>query len=181
MPKVAPTPPDNKSTPVYDDIKKQELRQGIYFGLITSIMTMVPFQVGIATTGNATAREVLNSIVSMTVADSMADSYGIYFSDRASDPDIKESGAIIAATTTFVTKIICQLFFIIPFFLVKGVTIPIIINCIWGLVVLLLATYRVAKIRGISKTIHMIKTTLFTGMIVAGSYYLTKYISGQKK
>jgi hypothetical protein len=168
-------------TPSKNPIRQRMRRQGVYFGLITAIMTIVPFQIGIVASGNSDVQEILSSIVSMSVADSMADAYGIFFSNEASDSNIKQSDAILASVMTFITKIICQLSFTIPFFLTKGVHTPTIINCVWGSIVLLLSTYRVAKQRGVSEIKYIARTSLFTGMIIACSYYLTKYISRQKK
>ena len=65
-------------------IRQRMKRQGVYFGLITAIMTIVPFQIGIVASGNSDVQEILGSIVSMSVADSMADAYGIFFSNENS-------------------------------------------------------------------------------------------------
>ena len=155
-------------------------RQGIFFGILTSIMTIIPFQIGIVASGEVNSKEVMSGIVSMAVADSMADAYGIFFSNEASDSKLKQSDAVLASAITFVTKIVIQLSFAVPFLLTQGVLVPTAINCVWGLVVLLIATYQVAKIRGVSTTVYMVRSSLFTGAIIAGSYWLTKIMSQQK-
>jgi len=171
-------PPVNKPN---HPIKRKMKRQGIFFGILTSIMTIIPFQIGVVASGDVTPREVMSAIVSMAVADSMADAYGIFFSDEASDSDIKQSDAVLASIITFATKIICQLSFAIPFLITQGVVYPTTINCVWSMKVLLIANDKVAKIRGVSETAYLIKTSLFTGGIIASSYWLTKFVSSWKK
>jgi VIT1/CCC1 family predicted Fe2+/Mn2+ transporter len=160
--------------------KKREMeRQGVFFGISTAIMTMLPFQVGIVMSGNSNLKEIISSIVAMSVADSLADAYGIYFSDEATDIDRKDS--VVAALTAFFTKLVCQLSFILPFFIASGVKMPTIINLVWGSLVLLAATYQAAKLRGFPKIKYTLQTSLFTGLAVLVSYGVTRFVASLVK
>lgn len=150
-------------------------RQGIFFGISTAIMTMLPFQLGLVMSGNTDKREIASSIVAMSIADSMADAYGIYFSDRATDTDKRE--AILAAAITFFSKLVCQLSFIVPFFFFSGVIKPTIINTIWGSLVLVVTAYRAATLRNFPKVTYTLQTALFTGLAVGISFGVTRWVS----
>lgn len=150
-------------------------QQGIFFGISTAIMTMLPFQLGLVLSGNNDKREIVSSIVAMSIADSMADAYGIYFSDIATDTNKRQ--AIIAAGTTFLSKLIIQLSFLVPFFFFSGVLKPTIINSIWGTFVLLLTAYQAASLRNFPKLSYTLQTALFTGVGVGISFGVTRWLS----
>lgn len=156
------------------DSKKKMTRQGISFGISTAIMTLLPFQIGLVMSGNNDVREIASSIAAMSIADSMADAYGIYFSDETTNVNKKD--AFIAAITTFFSKLICQLAFIVPFFFLSGVMTPTIVNFIWGFILLLGATYQVASIRKFSKTKYILQTAIFTILAIVASYSSSSFI-----
>lgn len=155
-------------------------RQAVSFGILSSVMTLLPFQLGIVLSGNRNVREIIASIVAMSVADSMADAYGIYFSDQAMHPDTGKGTADTparAAVITFITKIALQLSFAVPFFLFRGVKWPSVVNATWGIVAIGVTSYKVAQFRQIPATPYVLRTLGFTLIIILGSYGLSNWIT----
>lgn len=151
--------------------------QGISFGILSSVMTLLPFQLGVVLSGNRNVHEIVASIVAMSVADSMADAYGIYFSEEASKTKLQNKGAVRAALVTFGTKILLQLSFVLPFFLLRGIQSPLIANTVWGLSAITVAAYVVARRNKVPIAPYILKTLGFTLCITVGSYTLTEWIA----
>ena len=114
-------------------LKKQE-RKGIYFGLITSIMTIIPFLIGLYSSSSVSRKHIILGLLSMCISDALADGYGVYLSNSTMT---NKKVPYHIAIYTIITKIIILVLFLLPFILQTNITNGIIISLIIGFILLI--------------------------------------------
>lgn len=123
---------------------KNSLRKGISFGLTSGIITTLGLMVGLHS-GTHSRSVVIGGILTIAIADAFSDALGIHISvefENANSPK-----KIWAATiATFISKLIFALTFIIPIIIFQ-LPIAIIVSLIWGMSMLALLSYAIAKDR----------------------------------
>lgn len=126
----------------------KSLLAGLGFGLTSAVITTLGLMIGLnASTGSKLA--VIGGILTIAVADAFSDALGVHVSKET------EEGAVAkevwsATGFTFLFKFIFALTFVIPviFFPLAH---AIIISIIWGLSILSLLSYYLAKSQGQSR------------------------------
>ena len=161
------------------DTRKLET-EGAYFGILTSIITIVSFVVGLVSSGNTDRAEIISSIVSMSIADSMADAYGIYISNKAQSEEITDAQALRGAAYAFISKVICQLSFILPFFLIRHPQGSAMACAIWGIVIIIFISKYIAKTSKESWGRSSIRILGVTGFTTVLCVIITKWIMSIK-
>jgi VIT1/CCC1 family predicted Fe2+/Mn2+ transporter len=121
---------------------KDSLIKGISFGLTSAIITTLGLMVGLHA-GTHSKIVVLAGILTIAIADAMSDALGIHISEEAeSTHTVKQIwGATIA---TFMTKFLFAMTFIVPV-LFLCLSNAIIVSLIWGMSVLVVLSYLIAK------------------------------------
>lgn len=120
---------------------KTSLRTGFSFGLTSGIITTLGLMTGLyASTQSRLV--VLGGIITIAVADALSDALGIHVSEEARRKTSEEH-VWTATITTFVSKFVFAISFIIPIILFELGT-AIIVSIIYGLVLLSLLSYRIA-------------------------------------
>lgn len=123
---------------------KASFKKGLGFGLSAAVITTLAVIVGIHA-GTDLRHAVIAAIIVIAFADSMADAFGVYISERSAGT-AKLHENIIAAIVAFFTKMIFALSFLIPIFLFS--LHPAIVICIiYGLIVLIIYSVYLAKSR----------------------------------
>ncbi len=118
------------------------IKTGLSFGLTSGIITTLGLMVGL-NSGTHSKMVVLGGILTIAIADALSDGMGIHVSEESENKHTRKE--IWEATfSTFFSKLIFALTFTIPIFLTNLQT-AIVISVIWGLSVLILISYRLAR------------------------------------
>ncbi len=124
---------------------KHSLRTGITFGMTSGVITTLGLMVGLHS-GTHSQIVVLGGILTIAVADACSDALGIHVSEEAENVHTTKQiwGSTIA---TFLSKFFFALTFAIPILWLPLST-AIIVSLIWGMLVLAVLSYTMAKSQG---------------------------------
>ncbi len=121
---------------------KHSLKTGFSFGLTSGIITTLGLMVGLHS-GTHSTPVVIGGILIIAIADAFSDALGIHISEESENKhtpkDIWESTIF-----TFLSKFVSALTFIVPLLLFQLST-AIIVSVIWGLSLLGLFSFYIAK------------------------------------
>ncbi len=118
------------------------MKIGLCFGLTSGIITTLGLMIGLYS-GTHSKLVVLGGILTIAIADAFSDALGIHISEESENTHTTKE--IWQSTiATFLSKFIFALTFIIPIILLSLDT-AIIVSVIWGLSVLSILSYSIAK------------------------------------
>jgi VIT1/CCC1 family predicted Fe2+/Mn2+ transporter len=118
-------------------------KKGFSFGLTSSVITTLGLIIGLYSfTGSRLF--VIGGILTIAVADSLSDALGIHISEESTKKKTKDIWT--STISTFFTKFIFSLTFIIPF-LIFSIFLALITSIFWGLLILIILSYFIAKDR----------------------------------
>jgi len=121
---------------------KHSLKTGFSFGLTSGIITTLGLIVGL----NSSTRSklvVLGGILIIAIADAFSDAFGIHISEESENKHTAKE-IWISTVCTFLAKFFFALTFIIPILLFTLST-AVIISVIWGLSLLSIFSFYIAK------------------------------------
>jgi len=119
------------------------LKKGFSFGLTSGIITTLGLMVGLHS-GTHSKIVVIGGILTIAIADSMSDALGIHISEESENKHTTKE-IWTATLSTFLCKFIFALTFVIPVLLFSKLTTAIIVSVIWGLSLLCILSYYLAK------------------------------------
>jgi len=123
---------------------RNSLRTGITFGLTSAVITTLGLIIGLHS-GTHSRVVVLGGIITIAIADAFSDALGIHISEEAEN--VHTTKEIWAATfATFFAKFFFALTFVIPVLLLP-LSMAVIVSLVWGLSVLGVLSYYVAKVQ----------------------------------
>jgi len=151
------------------------IKVGLSFGLTSGIITTLGLMVGL-NAGTHSKLAVLGGILTIAVADSMSDAFGIHVSEEAEGVHTQKE--IWQSTlTTFIAKFLFALTFVIPILLFNLQT-AVIVGVIWGLFALSVYSYVISKGKEISK-LKVVLEHLFVGvLVIVITHFVGVLISG---
>ena len=121
---------------------KHSLKTGFSFGLTSGIITTLGLMVGLHA-GTHSELVIIGGILTIAIADAFSDALGIHVSEESENKhtpkEIWES-----TISTFLSKFVFALSFIVPFLLFQAST-AIIVNVIWGLSLLSIFSFYIAR------------------------------------
>ncbi len=124
---------------------QDSLRTGICFGLTSAVITTLGLMIGLHS-GTGSRMVVLGGILTIAIADAFSDALGIHVSEESEN--IHTTKQIwISTIATFMAKFIFALTFIIPVIFLPLLT-AIIVSLVWGLSILTVLSYIIAKAQG---------------------------------
>jgi len=124
---------------------KDSLRTGVSFGLTSAVITTLGLMVGLHS-GTHSKIVVLAGILTIAVADAFSDALGIHVSEEAENTHTAKEiwgGTVV----TFLTKFLFAMTFVVPVLLLS-LSAAIIVNLIWGLSILTVLSYIIARSQG---------------------------------
>ncbi|NOT55175.1 MAG: hypothetical protein HOP18_11255 [Deltaproteobacteria bacterium] len=125
---------------------KSAVQTGLSFGLTSGIITTLGLMVGLHA-GTHSRLAVVGGILTIAVADALSDALGIHISEEAER--VHTAGEIwVATVATLLAKFVMALTFLVPVLLVPLPS-AIGVSILWGLSVLALLSYRLARVQGI--------------------------------
>lgn len=153
---------------------KGAIKTGVSFGLTSGIITTLGIMVGL-NEGTGLRLAVIGGILTVAIADAFSDAFGIHISEESSKRNSHK--AVWEATfTTFFTKLIIALSFLIPIFLFNLPT-AIIINLIWGLLLIVIFNYFLAKTRE-EKPLRIISEhVLIAVLVIIITFFVGRFIA----
>jgi len=124
---------------------KDSLRTGVSFGMTSAVITTLGLMVGLHS-GTHSKIVVLAGILTIAVADAFSDALGIHVSEEAENTHTAKEiwGATVV---TFLTKFLFAMTFVVPVLLLS-LSAAIIVNLIWGLSILTVLSYIIARSQG---------------------------------
>jgi vacuolar iron transporter family protein len=143
------------------------LRKGVGFGLTSGVITTLGLIIGLYS-GIGSRNVVIAGILTIAIADSLSDALGIHVSEEASGKN-SHRDIWIATFATFFSKIIIALSFLIPVLLFE-LKLAIIYSLIWGLVLIVLFSYYIARVKN-EKAFGIIFEHLVIAIIVVIATY----------
>lgn len=149
------------------------VRTGVYFGLTSGVITTLGLMVGL-NAGTHSVLAVVGGILVIAIADSLSDALGIHMS-KESEENSDHREVWIATATTFITKFMTSLSFIVPVLLLpldKAITISI----IWGGVLLALLSYYLARTQDRRPLPIIGEHLLIATIVIIASHWTGKWI-----
>ena len=141
---------------------KQSLTTGFSFGLTSGIITTLGLIVGLES-GTHSKVAVIGGILTIAIADAFSDALGMHISQESNDQN--NTKTIWEATvTTFLSKFIFAMTFIIPILFLE-LNYAIIINVVWGFLMLGLFSFYIAR-KNNKSPFAAIKEHVFIGLLV---------------
>jgi VIT1/CCC1 family predicted Fe2+/Mn2+ transporter len=121
---------------------RQAIKTGVSFGLTSGTITTLGLMIGLYSSTNSRL-VVLGGIITIAIADALSDALGMHLSEE-SRKDTNSKKIWAATVSTFFTKFLYALTFIIPFLFFELAT-AIKIGVVYGLIVLTLLSDYLAK------------------------------------
>ncbi len=146
--------------------------KGVGFGLTSGIITTLGLIIGLSSSTNSQGI-VLGGIIIIAIADSLSDALGIHVSEESK----KGSSKSVWNSTlwTFISKLIVALSFIVPV-LLFSLSNAIIFSIIWGLALIGIFSYYIAK-KNKEKPAHVVlEHILITIIVIIATHFIGKWI-----
>lgn len=150
---------------------KISTKKGFAFGLTSAVITTLGLVVGLHSSTHSVL-VVVGGVLVIAISDAMSDALGVHISEEA---ELSHSKKEIweATISTFVSKFIFALTFVVPFFLFELST-AIIVDMIWGLSLICLFSIYIGKYQE-TKTWKVVAEHLLIAVIVV---VITHYVGG---
>lgn len=149
-------------------------RKGFSFGLTSGIITTLGLIVGLNSSTHSTM-VIIGGILVIAIADAMSDSLGIHmseeFENKHSHKEIWES-----TISTFLSKFVFSLAFIIPILFFQLST-AILICIIWGLGLITLFSYYMAKQQNTKPYKVILEHLIITILVITVTHYIGNWIA----
>ena len=124
---------------------KHSLRTGVTFGLTSAVITTLGLMVGLHS-GTHSRIVVMGGIFTIAVADAFSDALGIHVSEESEN--VHTAKEIWTSTlATFLAKFFFALTFAVPV-LFRPLSTAIIVSMAWGMSILAVLSYAMAKAQG---------------------------------
>lgn len=122
------------------------LRQGLFFGFNSGIITSVGVLAGLSGVVNS-PKIIIVALISIALSDGLSEAYSLYFSIKSKKETIDDTKAIKALKGVVLSKIAVTLSFLLPLLFVKdlkmykNMSFPI----VWGAILLLFIDFNLIK------------------------------------
>ncbi len=151
---------------------KLSIRKGFSFGLTSGIITTLGLLVGLDS-GTHSKMIVISGILIIAIADAMSDALGIHISEESenhhSQKEIWES-----TISTFLSKFVFSMTFIIPILFLE--LYYAIITCIvWGLSLIAIISYLIAKKENVKPYKVILEHVLITIIVIISTYFIGRW------
>ena len=155
---------------------KHSLKVGFSFGVTSGIITTLGLMVGLHS-GTHSKIVIIGGVLTIAIADAFSDALGIHISEEFEN---KHSAKQIWAATiaTFFSKFIFALTFIVPLLLFELLT-AIRISIIWGLSILCLLSYRIAREQKVNPWKVIAEHLVIALVVIILTHYLGDWIASR--
>ncbi len=153
---------------------KHSFKVGFSFGITSGIITTLGLMVGLHS-GTNSRLAVIGGILIIAVADAFSDALGIHISEEFENCHTTKE--IWASTiSTFLSKFIFSLTFVVPVLLLKLST-AIIVSIIWGFLMLSVFNYKVSKEQNTNPWKVITEHLVIASIVIIATHYLGDWIA----
>ena len=153
---------------------KHAVKVGFSFGLTSGVITTLGLMVGLqAGTGSRLA--VIGGIFTIAIADAFSDALGIHISEESENQHTPKQ-IWVATIVTFLSKFIFAATFVIPVLLLDLST-AIIVSIFWGLSMLSIFSYIMAKESGEKPWKVIFEHLGIVSLVIVITHYLGHFIA----
>jgi VIT1/CCC1 family predicted Fe2+/Mn2+ transporter len=153
---------------------KHSFTVGASFGSTSGVITTLGLIVGLHS-GTHSKIAVLGGIMTIAIADAFSDALGIHMSEESEGVHSKRE-IWISTITTFIFKFLIASSFTIPTIIIEELMTSIIVNVIWGMILLATLSYMIG--RGEGKQWEMIAEHVIIALtVVVVAHIIGDYIS----
>lgn len=153
---------------------RDSLRTGITFGLTSAVITTVGLMVGL-NAGTRSKLVVLGGILTIAIADAFSDALGIHVSEESED--VHTNRQIWTSTAaTFLAKAGFALTFAVPI-LVLPLSTAVVAAVAWGLLVLAVLSYLLARAQGKRPWKIIGEHLLIAGVVIVVTYWVGRWVA----
>ncbi len=153
---------------------KHSITVGLSFGMTSGIITTMGLMVGLSS-GTSSRIAVIGGILTIAIADAFSDALGIHISEESENVHTGKE-IWVSTIATFLAKFLFASTFIIPvIFLELGIAI--LVNIIWGILVLGIASFVLAKVQNENPFKVVSEHVLIAILVIILSHYTGKLIS----
>lgn len=150
-------------------MKKKGIKSSLSFGLTSGVITTLGLMVGLLS-GTQSRIAVLGGIFTIAVVDAFSDAFGMHLHEESeSNGDARTTWSI--TIITFFTKFFIALTFVVPI-LIFSLTTAVTLNIIYGLFIMTIFSYLIAKESKQNVYKVMGEHILLTVLIIAITYSL---------
>jgi VIT1/CCC1 family predicted Fe2+/Mn2+ transporter len=152
---------------------RQSVKTGLSFGLTSGVITTLGLLVGLHA-GTHSRVAVIGGIVTIALADALSDAMGIHIAEES-----KNNGTELeiweATIATFAAKFVIAMSFVVPIILLP-LDRAVIASVGWGLGLLTLLSYGLAKAQQIAPWKVIAEHGAITILVVAATHFLGEWI-----
>jgi vacuolar iron transporter family protein len=148
------------------------LRQGMFFGANSGIITTVGLITGLVQT-KISKNYLIISIISLAIADSISEAYGMYISKKAENTEDDSQNPFFALIGLLIMKFLIVISFLIPFAFSDSLKYYKNLYWIvgWSLFLISLVDYNISELRDESLLGYLIPHTMILFLVI----YLTQF------
>lgn len=147
--------------------KNKSLISGLFFGLTSGTITTIGLMVGLLASTNSKVA-IVGGLITIAISDSLSDAFGMHLS-MESDPKNSPRSIWQATFSTFISKFVFALSFVLPMVFLD-IYHAIVVNILWGFVLLILGSYWIAKNQSKSIGRAVAEHLLFAVLVLLISY-----------
>jgi VIT1/CCC1 family predicted Fe2+/Mn2+ transporter len=148
-------------------------RTGLFFGATSGVITTIGLIVGL-NSGTRSLTAVIGGILVIAVADAMSDALGIHLAEE-SDPDTSHDHVWSATVTTFLTKFIFSISFVVPLLLLPLAT-AVVASVAWAMLVIIVLSYFLARTQNESPFAIIAEHVGIAMLVVIFSHYIGVWV-----
>ena len=154
---------------------KRSHKAGLGFGVTSGIITPLGIIVGLYS-GTQSLAVIISGILTIAIADAFSDSVGVHVS-KESDHDYTTREIWEATISTFVSKFLFAIMFVVPFTFLS-VKAAVIASVVWGMFLLSIFSYLIAKSRNGNPWLAIFEHVSISIVVVVMTYFMPIWISG---
>ncbi|MGB8952072.1 MAG: hypothetical protein WCC06_05320 [Candidatus Aminicenantales bacterium] len=153
---------------------KHSLKTGFSFGMTSATITTLGLMVGLHS-GTHLKLAVVGGILIIAVADAFSDALGIHISEEVESKHTPKE-IWLSTVSTFITKFVFTLTFLVPVLLFELST-AIIISIIWGLTMLGIFSFQIAREQKVASWKVVLEHLMIAFVVIIITHYLGDWIS----
>ena len=152
---------------------RHSIKKGFSFGLTSGVITTLGLMVGLHSSTHS-AIVVIGGIIVIAIADALSDALGVHISEEFENQHTTKE--IWAATiSTFLCKFIFSMTFVIPVLLFSLST-AIIISIIWGLSLLTIFSYYMAREQEVNPSHVVMEHLIIAIVVIIVTHYVGDFV-----
>lgn len=153
---------------------RHSIKIGFSFGLTSGVITTLGLIVGLHSSTHSKL-VVISGVLIIAIADAFSDALGIHISEESENKHT-EKEIWVSTLSTFFTKFIFALTFVIPVILFSLST-AIIISVIWGLFIISIFSFKIASEQKKNPLIVVLEHLIISIIVIVITHYIGDWVN----